>query len=58
MPLIKVYNTDSDLYEKEPSAILHKQLQPKTASSYRTFGDEAQAQQATYYKNMKMDPLE
>ena len=58
MPLIKVYNVDSDLYglkghstlsrfvipklhEEEPSAIPYKQLHPKAASFYKTFGDEA-----------------
>jgi hypothetical protein len=29
------------LHEEEPSAILYKQLQARTASSYKTFGDEA-----------------
>jgi hypothetical protein len=29
------------LYEKEPSAISCKQLQSKTASPLKTFGDEA-----------------
>jgi hypothetical protein len=29
------------LHEEEPSAISYKQLQLKTASSYKTFGDEA-----------------
>jgi hypothetical protein len=33
------------LHEEEPSAILYQQLQPKTTSSYKTFGDEAQTQQ-------------
>jgi hypothetical protein len=33
------------LYEEEPSAILCKQLQPRTTSFYKTFGDEAQTQQ-------------
>jgi hypothetical protein len=29
------------LYEEEPSAILYKQLHPRTTSFYKTFGDEA-----------------
>jgi hypothetical protein len=44
MPLIRDYNGDSNIYglhEEEPSVISYEQLQPKTASSYKTFGDEA-----------------
>jgi hypothetical protein len=33
------------LYEEEPSAILYKQLHPRIASLYKTFGDEAWTQQ-------------
>jgi hypothetical protein len=33
------------LYEEEPSAILYKQLHPRIASFYKTFGDEAWTQQ-------------
>jgi hypothetical protein len=29
------------LHEKEPTATLYKQLQARTTSSYKTFGDEA-----------------
>jgi hypothetical protein len=32
------------LYEEEPSAILYKQLHPRIASFYKTFGDEAWTQ--------------
>jgi hypothetical protein len=32
------------LYEEEPSAILYKQLHPRIASLYKTFGDEAWTQ--------------
>jgi hypothetical protein len=32
------------LYEEEPSAILYKQLHPRIASPYKTFGDEAWTQ--------------
>jgi hypothetical protein len=38
------------LYEEEPSTILYKQHQPKTAFSYKTFGDEAWTQQLLFYK--------
>jgi hypothetical protein len=40
------------LYEKEPSAILHKQLHPRIASLYKTFGDEAWTQQTASYFGM------
>jgi hypothetical protein len=33
------------LYEEGPSAILYKQLHPRIASPYKTFGDEAWTQQ-------------
>jgi hypothetical protein len=33
------------LYEEGPSAILYKQLHPRIASLYKTFGDEAWSQQ-------------
>ena len=36
------------LYEEEPSAIFYKQHQPKTAFSYKTFGDEAWTQHLEY----------
>jgi hypothetical protein len=41
------------LYEEEPSAILYKQLHPRIASFYKTFGDEAWTQQyqILIYKN-------
>jgi hypothetical protein len=57
MHLIKAYNIDSDLYGLKGHSIFKsvcnteasrrgtfgylKQLQPRTTSSYKTFGDEA-----------------